>query len=153
MAKKLRALTGDQETDSAAEEEEEEIPGDVALSTGDWDKAAKVAAERPGVPGRIEDVLQRLFAASRPVSPPPPPPPVFVAQRAGPSGTRRPDPKAKRALIYSSDEDDVDDDVPVRRRRKRARNPFVLDEAAEADDEECSLDGEYDDAYADPFYF
>ena len=37
VAKKLRALPGDQETDSAAEEKEE-IPGDVALSTGDWDK-------------------------------------------------------------------------------------------------------------------
>ena len=69
----------------------------------------------------------------------------------GPSGTHLPDPKAKRALIYSSDDDD--DDVPVRRHRKRVRNPFVLDEAAEADEEGCSLDGEYDDAYADPFYF
>ena len=119
MTKKLRLLPGhhgDQETDSAAEEEEE-IPGDVALSTGDWDKAAKVAAARPGVPGRIEDVLQRLFAAGRPVSPPPPP--VFDTQRAGPSGTHRPYPKAKRALIYSSDDDD---DVPVRRHRKRTRN-------------------------------
>ena len=151
VAKKLSALPGhhgDQETDSA--EEEEEIPGDVALSTGDWDKAAKVAAARPGVPGRIEDVLQRLFAAGRPVSPPPQPP-VFDAQRAGPSGTHRPDPKAKRALIYSSDDDDKEE--PLRRRRKRARNPFVFDEEVEADDEECSLDGEYDNAYADPFYF
>ena len=96
VAKKLRALPGhhgDQETDST----EEESPGDVALSTGDWDKAAKVAAARRGVSGRIEDVLQRLFAAGRPVSPPPPL--VFDAHRAGPSGTHRPDPKAKRALI------------------------------------------------------
>ena len=147
VAKKLSALPGhhgDHETDSA--EGEEKIPGDVALSNGDWDKAAKMAAARPGVSGRIKDVLQRLFAAGRPVSPPP----VFIAQRAGPSGTHRPDPKAKRALIYSSDDDD--DDMPVRRHCKRAGNPLDLDEAAEADDPECSLDGEYDDAYADPFY-
>ena len=174
VAKKLATLPaphGDLEVGS----EDEEIPGDVALSTGDWDKAARAAAARPGVRGRVEDVLQRLIVAGRTVSTPPPPPLSQqpdtacqcpdASQRAGPSGTYHPDPKAKRAQVYSSvdddDEEDEDgddeeeDDEPVRRRRRKGgRNPFVLYEAAElAEEEDGSMDWECDDAYADPFYF
>ena len=139
VVKKLLALPGHRGDQEEQEETEEpgEIPGDVALSTGDWDKAAQVAAARPGVTGRIDDMLQRLFAAGRPVSTPPPQPPVFDAQRAGPSATNHPEDKAKRARIDSTDTDGSGDDIePVRQvRSKRGRNPFILYEAADEENE------------------
>ena len=57
ILKKLRAIPIDPELD----EEEMEIPGDLAES-GDWEQAARAAAERPGVGGRIGDVFERLIA-------------------------------------------------------------------------------------------
>ena len=55
VAKKLRAMAPDPELD------EEEIPGDLA-EAGDWEEAERAAAERPGVGGRIGDVIERLIA-------------------------------------------------------------------------------------------
>ena len=158
---KLRSLPdghrGDQEGEEmAAAAVAAEIPSDVALATGDWDLAAQAAARRPGVPGRVDDVLQRLFAAGMPLATTPlagdvpasgGSPYSLQDTRSGPSGTHHPEPNAKRAQLYSSDDDDDDEDEPVPRRRMRGRNQFVLDEAAEDDEddeddemEDCSLD-------------
>jgi hypothetical protein len=57
ILKKLRAIPIDPELD----EEEMKIPGDLAES-GDWEQAARAAAERPGVGGRIGDVFEHLIA-------------------------------------------------------------------------------------------
>ena len=102
------------------QDEELEIPGDLA-EAGNWEEAARAAAERPGVDGRIGSVIERLIAqgCGRRTPTPPPvyvdvrqhaqpseinqlhskEPPVFSAytQRAGPSGPNHPDPNARRA--------------------------------------------------------
>ena len=84
VAKKLRAMAPDPEQD---EDAELEIPDDLAES-GDWEEAARAAAERPGVDGRIGSVIERLIAqgCGRRA---PTPPPVYVDERqhAQPSET------------------------------------------------------------------
>ena len=57
VLKKLRAIPIDPELD----EDEMQIPGDLAES-GDWEQAARPAAEQPGVGDRIGDVCERLIA-------------------------------------------------------------------------------------------
>ena len=69
VVKKLRAMPTDPELD----EEEMEIPGDLA-EAGDWEEAARAAAERPGVGGRIGDVIERLIAQGCGRRTPTPPP-------------------------------------------------------------------------------
>ena len=167
VAKKLRAMATDPELD----EEELEIPGDLA-EAGNWEEAERAAAERPGVDGRIGSVIERLIAQGCGRRTPTPPPvyidvrqhaqssetnlsdsnelPVFpeISQRAGPSGTNHPDPNARRAQVDSSDEDDEPPPrqvwPPPARSRKR-RNPFILDEAEAEDAGTCSDNNEDDD--------
>ena len=69
VAKKLRAMATDPELD----EEELEIPGDLA-EAGNWEEAERAAAERPGVDGRIGDVIERLIAQGCGRRTPTPPP-------------------------------------------------------------------------------
>ena len=69
---------------------------------------------RPGVVGRLTDVIDRLVAAGRPIDDPP--------ERAGPSGTYHPPPSPEPA---ESDSSENDENVPVAatsRKRKRPRN-------------------------------
>ena len=101
--------------------------------------AARAAAARPGVTGRITDVIDRLIAAGRPIDDPP--------QRAGPSGTYHPPPSPEPAKRDSSDDNDENDDA-TSRKRKRPRNPFILDEAEDYDDDEGELE-ELDADYYD----
>ena len=70
VIKKLRAMVPDPEQD---EDEELEIPGDLA-KTGNWEKAARAAEERPGVADQIENVIECLIAqgCGRRTSTPPP---------------------------------------------------------------------------------
>ena len=76
VIKKLRAMAPDPEQD---EDEELEIPGDLA-EAGNWEEAARAAAERPGVDGRIGSVIERLIAqgCGRRT---PTPPPVYIDER------------------------------------------------------------------------
>ena len=47
--------------DPEPDEDELEIPGELA-EAGNWEEAERVAAERPGVDGRIGSVIERLIA-------------------------------------------------------------------------------------------
>ena len=79
VVKKLRTI---REAEGVEEEEEEpeELELEIPDNLDEWEQAARAAAARPGVAGRITDVIDRLFApAGRPIDEPP--------QRAGPSGT------------------------------------------------------------------
>ena len=122
VVKKLRAIL-------QAEEVEEEQPEEVELEISDnldeSEQAALEAAARPRVSGRITDVIDHLVADGRPISDSP--------QRAGPSGTYHPAPSPVQARRDSSDDDEKD--AATSRKRKRPRNPFILDEAAEDDDD------------------
>ena len=105
--------------------EPEEFELEIPENLEEWEHVARAAAARPGVVGRIIDVIDRLVAAGRPIDDPP--------QRAGPSGTYHP------AASPEPTESENDENVPVAatsRKRKRPRNPFILDEAENEDDEE-----------------
>jgi hypothetical protein len=121
---------------------------------GDWQGAAREAAERPGVDKRIESVIERLIEQGRGRRSHTPPP-VYVEQldqlepgetnelectlpmefpeinqRAGPSGSYHPDPFARRAQIDSSDDDDKQPPRPVwppPPTTLKYKNPFILD--------------------------
>ena len=108
-----------------------EVPGNL----DQWEQAAREAASRPGVVGRITDVIDRLVAAGQPNDDP--------TERAGPSGTYRPPPSQEPARCGSSD--DEENDAATARKRNRPRNPFILDEAEEDDDDEEEFDTDYND--------
>ena len=108
--------------------EPEELELEIPDNLDEWEQVARAAAARPGVVGRLTDVIDRLVAAGRPIDDPP--------ERAGPSGTYHPPPSSEPA---GSDSSENDENVPVAatsRKRKRPRNPFILDEAEDQDDEE-----------------
>ena len=109
---------------------------EIPQNPDEWEQAARAAASRPGVAGRITDVINRLVAAGRP--------PNDSSQRAGPSGTYHPMPSPEPSRCDWTDEDEVDENIfeahaATSRKRKHLRNPFILDktvDAAEVDDEE-----------------
>ena len=105
----------------------------------EWEQVAHAAAARPGVVGRITDVIDRLVAAGRPIDDPP--------QRAGPSGTYHPPPSPEPARSDSSENDENDAEAATSRKRKCPRNPFILDEAEEEgdDDDEGEVDTDVND--------
>ena len=133
VVKTLRAML--QAEGVEVEEQPEGIEWEIPQNPDEWEQVARAAAARPGVAGRITDVIERLVAAGRP--------PNDSTQRAGPSGTYHPVPSPEPAWRDWSDEDEVDENnfeahAATSRKRKRPRNPFILDEAVEAaeDDEE-----------------
>ena len=121
-----------------AEEQPEELEMKIPDNQDEWDQAAREAAARPGVAGRIIDVIDRLVAAGRPIN--------DFPERSWASGKYHPPPSPapERRDSSESDENDVESHVATSRKRKRPRNPFILDEAAE-DDDEGELDTDYND--------
>ena len=140
-----------------------EIPHNI----DEWEQAARTAEQRPGIAGRLTDVIDRLVAAGRPISDSP--------QRAGPSGTYqhslihttyqhsstyfhsgvRPERKSPVPAWRASSDDEVDENdaepsAAMSRTRKRPRNPFILDEAEddEDDDPDDQME-EFDSDYSD----
>ena len=131
VIKKMRAML--QAEGLEEKEQPEEIELEIPHSLDEWEQAARAAAARPGVAGRITDVIDRLVAAGRPITNSP--------QRAGPSGTYHPVPSPEPSRPDSSDDGEVDENdfeahAATSRKRKRPRNPFILYEAAEAEDDE-----------------
>ena len=116
--------------------EPEELELEIPENLEEWEQMARAAAARPGVVGRITDVIDRIVAAGRPNDDTP--------QRAGPSGTYHPPPSPEPAR---SDSSENDAEAATSRKRKRPRNPFFLDEAEEDDDddEEGEVDTDVND--------
>ena len=132
------------------EEQPEGIEWEIPQNPDEWEQATRAAAARPGVAGRITDVIDRLVAAGRPSS--------DSTQLAGPSGTYHPVTSPEPARRDWSDDGEVDENdaevhAATSRKRKRPRNPFILDEAevdeAEEEEEEEGeleeLDTDYND--------
>ena len=134
VVKKLRAKLQAEGVEEEPEEGEMKIPDNPDV----WEQAAREAAARPGVAGRITDVIDRLVAAGRPID--------DFSERAGPSGTYHPpsSPVPARRDSSESDKNDAEAHAATSRKRKRPRNPFILDDAAENDDE-GGLDIDYND--------
>ena len=97
----------------------------------------------PGIAGRLTEVIERLAPAIRPN--------LFTLHGPGPSRTKQLDQKSAPMRHDSSDDDDDDDDPQpaTTRSRKRPKNPFILDEAIEADnngeEENADLECDYND--------
>ena len=136
VVKKLRSMLQAE----GAEEQPEELEMEIPDNQDEWDQAAREAAARPGVAGRITDVIDRLVAAGPPID--------DFSERAGPSGTYHlpPSPVPARRDSSESDENDAEAHAVPSRKRKRPRNPFIVDEAAE-DDDEGELDTDCNDYY------
>ena len=132
VIKKLQAMPQAERVEDQPEDVEMEFPGNL----DQWEQAASEAAARPGVVGRITDVIDRLIAAGGPIDDP--------HERAGPSGTYRPPPSPEPVRRDSSD--DEENETATARNRNRPKNPFILDEAEEDEDEdEGELDTDYND--------
>ena len=110
---------------------------EIPKNLDEWEQVARAAAARPGVVGRITDVIDRLVAAGRPIDDPP--------QRAGPSGTYHPPPFPEPSESENNENDYAE--AATSRKHKRPRNPFILDEAEEEDD-----DGDEDEDELEPDY-
>ena len=131
VVKKLRAML--QAEGAEAEQEPKGLELEIRDNLDEWEQVAREEAARPGIAGRITDVIDRLVGTGRPISDSP--------QRAGPSGTYHPVASPVSAQRDSSDDGEVDENDPearaaTSRKRKRPRNPFILDEAAADDDDE-----------------
>ena len=131
VVKKLRAML--QAEGAETEQEPEGLELEIPDNLDEWEQVAREAAARPGIAGRITDVIDRLVATGRPISDSP--------QRDVPSGTYHPVASPVSAQRDSSDDGEVDENDPdahtaTSRKRKRPRNPFILDEAAAAEDDE-----------------
>ena len=123
------------QAEGVKEQQLEEVEMEIPDNPDEWEQAAREAAARPGVVGRITDVINRLVAAGRPIDDPP--------ERSGPSGTYRPPPYPEPAQRDSSDDDE--NDPATARKRNRPDNPFILNEAEEDDDDEEEIDTDYND--------
>ena len=124
-----------------AEELELEIPENLE----EWEQVARAAAARPGVVGRITNVINRLVAAGRLIDHPP--------QRAGPSETFNLPASQEPSGSDSSDDDETVVEAATSRKRKRPRNPFILDEAEGDDDEEENEEEEEEDTDYNDYEF
>ena len=107
----------------------------------------RAAAARPGIANRITDVIDRLVGAGRPIN--------DSLQRPGPGVTYLPVTTPVPAPCDSSDDEvdeyDAETSAATLRTRKLPRNPFILDEAAEAEDDEEDEDQleNFDSEYID----
>ena len=110
VVKKLRAMP---QAEGVKEEQPEELELESPDNLNEWEQAARATAARPGVAGRITDVIDRLVADGRSIDNPP--------QRAGPSGTYHPPPSPEPARCDSSENDENDAEAATS--RKRPRNP------------------------------
>ena len=126
VVKKLRAMT--QAEGVKEEEQPEKLELEIPNNLEEWEHAQREAAARPGVVGRLTDVINRLVAAKLSND--------DLTQRAGPSGTYHPPPSPVPARRDSSQNDENDAEAATSRKRKRPRNPFILDEAKEYDDDD-----------------
>ena len=102
VVKKLRAKLQAEGVEEEEQGEPEELELEIPDNLDEWEQAVRAAAARPGVAGRITDVIDRLVAAAgRPIDDPP--------QRAGPSGTYHPPPSPEPVRRDSSDDNDEND--------------------------------------------
>ena len=128
VVKKLWDMAGAKEE---LEAEKQEAVLKILHNSEEWVKAAREAASRPGIAGRITEVIDRLSGAGQPIS--------DLSQRAESSGTNQPIQSLASSLRDSSDDDYEERQDPIQRTRKRPKNPFILDEAIEADDDDNDL--------------
>ena len=124
------------------EEEPNELETKIPDNPDEREQAAREAAACPKVAGIVSDVIDRLVAARWPIN--------DFPERAGPSGTYHPPPSPVPARGDSSESDKTDAEAHAgtSRKRKRLKNPFILDEAAEDNDEgELDTDDTDDDEF------
>ena len=126
-SQKLRTMLQAEEEEEA-EEDPEEVKLEIPDNLDEWEQVARAAAAHPGIAGRISDVIDRLVAADRLV--------INSPQRAGPSGMCRLTLSPLPVRRDSSNDGEVDENAATSRKRKRPKNPFILDEAAAAEDDE-----------------
>ena len=130
VVKKLKAMLKDED---AQAEDEQDIQLEIKHNLDEWKQVARKAAARPGIAGKINDVIDSLVAAGRPNSD------SLPAERVGPSGINQLNFSAASARANSSDDDD-EPQAGASGMRKRPRNPFILDETEEAADNDEELE-------------